>query len=51
METETREKGGGKTQQETLDCYKVKPVFTGMHGSWLGIGTSLQSWHDEKVTL
>jgi len=38
-----------KTQQGTLDCYKIKPVFTGVHGSWLGIGTSLQScWHDEK---
>ena len=39
-------------QQETLDCYKIKPVFTGMRGSWLGIGTSLQScWDGEKVTL
>ena len=30
-----------KTQQGTLDCYKIKPVFTGVHGSQ-------SCWHDEK---
>lgn len=41
--------GGGETGGDTF----IKPCFfTGIHGPWLGTGTSLQShWHKEKMTL